>query len=101
MKNIGPFSVGNHLKLYAPTSVCDWLSKLNDEGYDCVQLDGGGCGCGNWFCISPDDEKYYHFVIQEVYLNEWSSGQTIRRRSTISKEMQKRIDLARNEEEGM
>ena len=49
MKNIGPFSVGNHLKLYAPTSVCDWLSKLNDEGYDCVQLDGGGCGCGNWF----------------------------------------------------
>lgn len=52
------------------------FGKLAPLGYD-IHVVPGSLVDG-YICISPDDDKY-HFLAQERYLNEWSSGVTVRR----------------------
>lgn len=64
--------------------------QLAPLGYEWFQLRDGTLGLGDVVFISPDD-KHYHFVVREVYLNEWSSAHTIRRTAKISKALEREM----------
>ncbi len=84
--------------LYSYTQVDEFAQRLCERGWEYVQLLEGCLGSGDFVLIAPDD-KHYNFVIREVYLNEWSSAQTIRRAAKISKRLQKEIDDAEKRQE--
>lgn len=77
--------------LYTVSSTDDFIQRMYEKGYEAIQLNEGGVGIGDWVLIAPD-EKHYNFVIKEVFLNAWSSAQTIRRCRRISKALQKQIE---------
>ena len=84
--------------VYSISSTQEFIDNMIAKGWDSVQLDEGVLGCGDLVLIAPD-EKHYNFVIREVYLNEWSSGQTIRRCAKLSQKLLKEIDKAEAEQE--
>lgn len=78
--------------LYSYKAVDELRERLrNEHGYTSIQLREGVLGSGDFLCFAPD-EQHYHFLVREVYLNEWSSAHTIRRVSKISKALQAEID---------
>lgn len=79
--------------IYTCNAISDIVEILLNSGYKYIQLREGSLGYGDAVLIAPDENKY-HFVIREVYLNEWSSGHTVRRCRTISKKLQAEIDKA-------
>ena len=80
--------------LYTFRAVDDLRDRLvNEYGYNTIQLHEGVLGSGSFVCLAPDD-KHYNFVVREVYINEWSSGHTVRRCAKISKKLQSEIDAA-------
>ena len=81
------------MKMYGPTDTDKFINHMCEKGWEAIQLNEGGVGIGDWVLIAPDDD-HYHFVIREVYLNEWSSGQTVRKCSKLSKKLLKEIDMA-------
>lgn len=72
---------------------CDAIAKLiadtADIGYECVEIEEGTLGYGYLVLIAPEcpQEGYYYknFIIQEVYLNEWSSAHKVRTCRKLSK----------------
>ena len=82
--------------IYSLSSVENLISDAIEMGYSMVQLREGVLGLGDIVLISPDD-NYYNYVIREVVLNEWSSGQTVRRCRKISKALQEEIYRAENQ----
>ena len=83
--------------LYTYKAVDDLRDRLrNEHGYTSIQLREGVLGSGDFLCIAPDD-KHYHILVREVYLNEWSSAHSVRRLSKISKALQKEIEKAERE----
>lgn len=77
--------------LYTISSTEDFIRSLSARGWECIQLDEGSLGIGDWVCIAPTD-KQWNFVIRERFLNEWSSAQTIRKCRKISKALLKEIE---------
>lgn len=70
----------------------DFINHLIDNhGYDPVQAYEGGCGVGDWIMIPPDEKTMYYFIIREVYLNEWSSGQQYMKCRKLPKKWESRI----------
>lgn len=60
-------------KYYHYSYLEKFISRLiNEHGYNCANTEEGCLGIGNWICCPPDD-KHYFFVIQEEYVNAWSS----------------------------
>jgi hypothetical protein len=84
--------------VYTGKSTQSFIDQMIDKGYELVQLREGVCGLGDLVLLSNDEQKY-NFVIREVYLNEWSSGHTMRKAAKISVALQAEIDKA-NETEG-
>ena len=84
--------------VYSISSTQEFIDSMIKKGWDCVQLDEGVLGVGDLVLIAPDD-NHYNFVIREVYLNEWSSGQTIRKCAKLSQKVLKEIEKAELEQE--
>lgn len=85
VKNGKPFPLNyKREKLYDYHEIDELIGRLTKENYECVQVDEGILGSGNWICVAPDD-KHYNFIINEVALNCWSSAHTIRRCKKLSK----------------
>lgn len=82
--------------IYSISSVENLILDALEMGYNMVQLREGVLGLGDIVLISPDD-NYYNYVIREVVLNEWSSGQTVRRCRKISKALQEEINRTENQ----
>lgn len=76
--------------LYTISSTEDFISSMIEKGWEAVQLNEGSLGVGDWVLIAPDD-KHYNVIIREVYVNEWSSAQTIRRCRELSQKILKEI----------
>lgn len=71
-------------KLYTSTAVETFISKLLDQGYDLMTIEEGSLlEYGKALLIAPDT-KHYNFIIQEKYLNEWSSAYTVNRRACLN-----------------
>ena len=77
--------------IYTVYSTDEFIRDMCNKGWEGIQLDEGSLGCGDWVLIAPDERKW-NFVIKEVYIGPYSSGQTIRRCREISQALQKRID---------
>lgn len=60
------------------------------HGYTIAQIRDGTLGYGKMVLLAPPG--YWNFVIEEIYLNEWSSGHTVRKCREISKRLQTEID---------
>lgn len=80
------------MKLYDLNSIDGLISALSEKGYDYYQIQEGSLGYGEVLMLSPDEEKYYHYVITERYLNCWSSAHSVRRVGKLSKRLQKAIE---------
>lgn len=72
------------MNCYSYRDVEDFINSLINDGYDCYCIEEGVLGIGNWICLSNDPKKW-NFETKEVYLNEWSSGQTLRKFKKLSK----------------
>lgn len=77
--------------IYTVSSTDEFIRDMCNRGWEGIQLDEGSLGCGDWVLIAPN-ERQWNFVIKEVYIGPYSSGQTIRRYRKISQALQKRID---------
>lgn len=85
--------MGKPMKLYSCTSTENFINLMIEKGYEAIQLREGVLGVGDWILLSHDERKY-NFNIRERFINEWSSGQSIRRIAKISKALQEEIEKA-------
>ena len=79
--------------LYSWRDMNDFINARIERGYEAVQLNEGTLGIGDWVLIAPDENKW-NYIIREVYLNMYSSAQTLRRCRKLSKAIQKEIQAA-------
>ena len=81
------------MKTYSTNSTGKIINFLSENGYDLITIEEGTLGYGHIIALAPDD-KHYNVEIQEVYLNEWNSGHTIRNFDKISKRIEKLLETA-------
>lgn len=75
-------------KMYSTSAVGQAIEFLANKGYEIITVEEGTLGYGHVICLAPDDD-HYNVEIQERYLNEWSSGHTIRNFDKISSRIEK------------
>lgn len=85
--------------VYTLDSVDKLINTCCEEGYEINTCRDGSLGYGKIVLVAPDD-KHWNFVIEEVYLNCWSSGHTIRRCRKISNQLWSEIEKYYDEMEG-
>ena len=81
------------MKIYTIEAAQQAVEHLTNIGYEYIQLSEGVLGIGDCVLLSHDPGKY-NFLIREKYLNEWSSGQTIRRFAKVSEKLEEEIERA-------
>ena len=77
--------------LYSYKAVDDLIARYINKGGEALQTWEGVLCSGDWF-LYDFSGKLKFYVIKEVYLNEWSSAQTIRAYNKIPKKYQKILD---------
>lgn len=78
-------------KLYTISSTEEFVNSMIDKGWEYIQLSEGSLGIGDIVLVAPNEKKW-NFVIREVFLNAWSSAQTIRRCRKLSQKLLKEIE---------
>jgi hypothetical protein len=63
------------MKLYTSTAVTDLINKYTDKGGNITELSEGVLGHGS---LILHGEGLKTAIVNEVFLNEWSSGHTVR-----------------------
>lgn len=71
-------------KRYSWRDVDNLIKRYTDEGGQAIQLSEGVLQSGNWVLYDPEC-RLCAFVIKEVYVNGWTSEQTIRRYNKLPK----------------
>lgn len=80
-------------KIYTISSTEQFVDEMMEKGWEYIQIREGVLGLGDILLLAPEDKKW-NFVIREVPLNMYSSGQTIRRCQKLSKALLKEIEAA-------
>lgn len=83
------------MKIYTYKAVNAFIEKMINDGAEVYAISGA---LADSYIITPS-KHYKGAIIKEQYLNEWSSGQTVRHFSRISEKTQKIIDLICDGEE--
>lgn len=81
------------MSFYTVSSVQKLIDEYIEAGGSMLQMREGTLGCGDAL-LYDTAEKMYTFVIHEVALNEWSSGQTVRKYRKIPEKYRKMIEEA-------
>lgn len=76
--------------MYTLASIDKLIHDCTDKGYTMETCRDGVLGYGKIVLIGPPG--YWNFVIEEHYINEWSSGHTVRKCMEISRRLQAEID---------
>lgn len=79
------------MNLYSVSSVERFIAGYLEQGGMIIQMNEGSLGCGDVLLYDPSG-RYKTCVIREIYLNEWSSAQTVRQYNRTPKKFQKIID---------
>ena len=79
------------MKTYSTSTITKAIEFLENKGYEIVNVEEGTLGHGHVIAIAPD-ASHYNVEIQEVYLNEWSSGHTVRNFGKISARIAKLLE---------
>jgi len=65
------------------------IERYSDiEGSIVYQIDEGSLGIGDWICTAPGKKTC---IIKEVFINEWSSGQSIKFYNKTPKKYEKML----------
>lgn len=67
-----------------------FINELYKKDYECIQIDEGCLGSGDWICVAPDDS--HCFVIRERFVSSWNCTHTIEKANRVSKEIQEELD---------
>lgn len=78
-------------KLYSCSAVEKLINVYIEKGGEVTEIEEGSLGYG--FLILHG-EGLKTTVVKEVYLNEWSSGHTVRKYNKLPKKYAKIIELA-------
>lgn len=78
-------------KIYTISSTEQFINEMVEKGWEHIQIHEGVLGLGDVLMLAPEGKKW-NFVIREVPLNMYSSGQTIGRCQTLSKALFKEIE---------
>ena len=85
------------MNIYGYSEVVKFINeKLLPQGYDVHEFEG--VLVDSYICIAPD-EKHYHFIFWEKYLNAWSSGLTMLRYSRLPAWANEKLEHEFDEEE--
>ena len=76
--------------LYSCSAIAGLIENATGQGYELVQFRPESLGYGGFVLIAPRPD-WENVVVEEVYLNEWSSAHKVRRCRKISKKLQKLI----------
>lgn len=78
-------------QMYTLKSIEKLIADVTENhGYTIAQIRDGSLGLGKLVLIAPPG--YWNFIIEEIYLNEWTSGHTVRKCRAISARLQSEID---------
>lgn len=77
------------MTIYSYDAVTKLMNHYIENGGAVYELEEGSLAQGLTVCVC---DGYKTAVIKEVYLNEWSSGQTVRLYNRIPKKYDKMID---------
>ena len=70
-----------------------WNEMMEKETHIPHQVEEGTLGYGH-IIMEPVSDDYYWIEIEEIYLNPWSSGHTVKRSRKASKRMLDLIEKA-------
>ena len=78
---------------------CSAIQNLIDEatarGWEYVPIHEGVLGYGKFVLVAPEhpnpEKIYMYIVVEEYYVNEWTSAHKLRRCSKLSKALQKEM----------
>ena len=76
--------------LYTCSAIAGLIENATGQGYELVQFKQESLGYGSFVLMAPRPD-WENVVVEEVYLNEWSSAHKVRRCRKISKKLQKLI----------
>lgn len=76
--------------LYSCSAIAGLIENAEQQGYELVQFKPESLGYGGFVLMAPRPD-WENVVVEEVYLNEWSSAHKVRRCRKISKKLQKLI----------
>lgn len=77
--------------LYTVSSVEKLIADYLNAGGQMLQMREGTLGCGD-VLLYDEGGRLKTYVIREVYLNEWSSGQSVRSYRKIPAKYQALVD---------
>lgn len=72
------------MKYYSCTSMDNFISRYIERGGQAYCIDDGVLTSGDWILFDTRG-KLKFCIIKEVYINDWSAGQTIRRYKKLPK----------------
>lgn len=75
---------------YNYKEIDDFIHNLGED-YECINVNEGTLGSGDWICIPSEDNKPI-FVIRERFESSWSSVHTIEETNELTDELSKEID---------
>ena len=82
--------------LFSCSSVRNLIEDACAKGYEYAPFAAESLGYGSFVLIAPEHpdpkKEYLNIVVEEVCLNEWSSGHKVWRCRKISKNLQRKID---------
>ena len=73
--------------LYTVSNVEKLIAAYIKAGGQMLKMREGTLGCGD-ILLYDDGGQLYTYVIREVYINEWSSGHTVRKYRKIPAQYQ-------------
>lgn len=81
--------------LYTYREIEKAIKEYQEAGGRAQLIQRGVLGCGDWLLV-PEGTDLFYYVIREVYLNEWSSAQTLRRYRKLPKKYREILEQIDN-----
>lgn len=78
--------------LYSIEDLEALISRYEDEGGQVYRLGDESLGLGTVILTAPEELHLYSFIIKEIYLNEWSSGHTLRKYKKLPKKYKELVE---------
>ena len=86
---------------YSCSAIQNLIDRADALGYTYAPISEGTLGYGKFVLIAPEhpnpEKIYMNIVVEEYYVNEWTSGHKVRRCAKLSKALQKEIQKASDE----
>lgn len=84
-------------KVYTIKATEEVIEKLLAMNYTIESINEGCLGLGD-MVLEPPVGGLNYYIIREVYINPWSSGQSIRTCKKLSKAVLRELELAEEEQ---